>query len=144
MAEPEPFPSSSGRFQLWPPVLLIVVGIAAAIVLFFVCAALARWVLHGPVDGASLHRSVELAAGSSTLLDSNGRCRRLPSDDLWRCDVTDASASGGVRYRVRVEPDSSCWAARLLDASGGGGGSMPSSVSGCVHLWQWTTFDAVD
>lgn len=140
---PEPFPPSSGRFQLWPPVLLIVVGIAAVIVLFFAYAALARWVLHGPVHGASLQRSVELAAGSSVLLESTRRgCRRLPATGAWRCSVSDAGGSGDVRYEVRVEPDSSCWSARLLDR--GGEGPMPRTVDGCVHRWQWTAFDAVD
>jgi hypothetical protein len=140
-AAPAPFPPPAGRFTPWPPVLVIVVGIAAAIVLFFAYAALARWVLRGPVNGASLHRSVELAAGSSTLIESRGRCRRPAAAGRWRCVVTDAGGSGGIAYDVRVEPGSSCWTATMADTSGGAW--MPRSVSGCVHRWQWTAFDAV-
>jgi hypothetical protein len=139
-AAPAPFPPPAGRFAPWPPVLVIVVGIAAAIVLFFAYAALARWVLRGPVDGASLHRSVGLAAGSSTLIESRGRCRRPAADGRWRCVVSDAGGSGAIPYDVRVKPGSSCWTATMTAA---GDGSMPRSVSGCVHRWQWTALDAV-
>jgi hypothetical protein len=128
MSDP-PFPPV-GRISPPRVVVLFMAGVVLAMVAVLVWLALAVWVLHGPVNGPSLQRSVELAADSASL--SPGGCRPR-ADRAWRCVVDDSGSSGVVRYDVRVRAGSSCWDARLLRADGE---PMPRRVSGCVHRWQ--------
>ena len=105
-------------------------------------ALIARFVLHGPVNGRSLHQAVVRESDSAEILfDSEGKCRPLESRGTWRCVVSDDQGSGSVAYRVVVSPDSSCWEGRLT--SDGGEGPMPQRIHGCVHLWQWTLVEIV-
>jgi hypothetical protein len=130
----------SGRHPRWPDriVLLLLLVPATAIVAAGLYALAARFVIHGPVRDHSLHRSVSLAAGSAALLGSDPSDRCVPHGPRrWHCDVWDSGGSGTVRYAVRVQPDGSCWDARL-DSSPGE--PMPETVSGCVHRWQWAIF----
>ena len=94
---------------------LVVILIGAPVV-FATYAVLARYVLHGPVDGESLGRSVARESHWAT-----GTCRRTPAPGEWRCVMSDASTSRP--YRVRVKEGSSCWEAPLLKAEG------------CVRRW---------
>lgn len=109
-----------------------------ALLLAFVAAALlGRFVVHGPVDGRSLARSVEAASGSAGSASfAPGACRRQRLPGRWACEVVDPSGSGPMGYAVRVRPGSSCWSARLAF-----GGGEQSEVDGCVRRWQWTLTD---
>ena len=105
-------------------------------------ALLARFVLHGPVNGRSLHQAVVRESGSAEILfDSEGRCRSLEPRGIWTCVVGDAQGSGNVAYRVVVRPGSSCWEGQLIGDAGEG--PMPEAIRGCVHLWQWTLIEIV-
>lgn len=115
--------------------LVVLMGLAAA-----TFAVLARFVVHGPVDGTSLHDSITAATPSAGgfLGDLTG-CRAAVAARTWSCSVIDEHRSGGADYLVTVEAGSSCWRAELtLDQSEG---NMPKRVRGCVHLWQWSLLD---
>ena len=116
--------------------------LSLAVFLFAAYAIVARFVLHGPVTGRSLHESVQSASGSAgSTLGNAGRCRSGSQTREWRCDVDDAGGSGTATYSIRVRAGSSCWNGRLTGGDGEGG--MPKRISGCVHRWQWSLFDLV-
>lgn len=118
-------------------------GVLGAGLLLASCALLARFVLHGPVNGRSLQRAVVLESGSAddSLGDTGARCRPLRLRGEWACLVGDSEGSGSVAYRIVVRPDSSCWDGRATRDDSEG--PMPQTIRGCVHLWQWTLFDLV-
>jgi len=109
------------------------------------CALLARYVLHGPVDDASLAEAVRLEAGAPNPLFSSASCRRV-ARSVWMCAVSNdydrvASTATYVDYRVLMR-GGSCWEGRLaVDRSGCS--SLPRAISGCVHLWQWSLTSAL-
>ncbi len=94
---------------------------------------LSHWVIHGQVDATSLHASVARATGGP------GHCER--EDGRWTCSVIrdspecadPGSCLQGAEYRVTVARGSSCWTATQDEAPW-----LPSSVSGCVRLWEWS------
>ena len=104
--------------------------VLGAVALLVLAAALSALVLHGPVDGRSLQRSVEFEAGS--LQQADRGCRRGSRPRVWRCEVDDAQSSGIVAYRVVVERGGSCWTARRVGRAGG----SPARIAGCVMRWQ--------
>jgi len=106
-------------------ILLVLFGVPAY-------AVLARFVLHGPVNDASLQRSVALARGSDPSFPTH--CTRTGTR-RWRCTTPDDQSSGAVQYDVRGVDGGSCWRATLVSDSSEG---APEHVGGCVHSWQWT------
>lgn len=125
-APPRPTRRERRAFGVAIVVLLLIPLLVA------VAAILGRFVLHGPVDGASLAVSVRKEVGS---IDDVTPCARTPRRDVWRCSMSDATSSGAVPYTVRVEPDGSCWTARRLRPDGTPGRER---AAGCVHAWQWS------
>lgn len=115
--------------------LAVVVSVlVGAIVVAAVCAVLGNFVIHGEVTAHTLQMSVGEAADS---VGSGDRCRRGSRPGTWRCGVIDHDGSGGVVYRVTVDPGSSCWHGEVvLDQSEGT--PLPRTIEGCVHAWQWT------
>jgi hypothetical protein len=94
---------------------------------------LASNVLHGDVTPRKLFLSVrdESGGGSPLSLDRHRVCHRVATAGRgsWRCEIDDPRASaGGSTYRVDVH--GSCWRAS------GGAGSLPRTISGCVHLQE--------
>ena len=102
---------------------LTVLLIGAPVVLV-TYALLARFVLHGEVNGRSLGRSV----ARESPWPGSGVCRRSPAPNEWRCDLSDGSTTR--TYRVRIRDGSSCWEARRPDVA------RSEPFSGCVHRWQ--------
>lgn len=90
-----------------------------------------RWVLHGPVNGESLHKSVTSRTNALTF---DSKCRRQRAPRTWLCPVYDNGGSSTVDYRVVVDADSSCWTAQRLGVSVD---DLPGTVDGCVGLWEW-------
>jgi hypothetical protein len=94
---------------------------------------LASHVLHGDVTPRSLYASVEndSGGGNSVVDERHNVCHPVATagPGSWSCDIDDPQASaGGATYRVKVH--GSCWKAS------GGSGSLPRTVSGCVHLQE--------
>jgi hypothetical protein len=112
--------------------LLVIGGLVGLLV---VAMALGRWVVHGPVTGSRLQRSVTVAAGA---LSDGDACERMKAPRMWRCAVSSNGGSDFADYFVEVEPGSSCWHARLTER--GYPGDKPA-LRGCVHLWQWRVLD---
>lgn len=114
-------------------------GVLCITIVAVACAALPRFVIHGPVDAGSLATAVDGAADSGS--GELASCRRAPANKEWHCHLLDRDGSSGyVVYRVRVRPHSSCWTATLEDNSENG---MSRKLSGCVHLWQWSLLDGL-
>ena len=107
--------------------LLLLAALPLAVIAAMVVG---RWVLHGPVDGTSLHAS--LSAKTNALFD--GKCRPQGPPRVWRCPIADNGGSSSVDYRVVIEPDSSCWTA---ERRGPSVDDLPDRVHGCVGLWEW-------
>jgi hypothetical protein len=120
--------------------LLLVLAVTA----FAAYALTARFLLHGPVDRASLWRGVAAASGSASALpgfDDGGCVRKGPR--TYDCSVSDPEGSGGGTYRVTVRPGSSCWTARHLGGHGAEERRLPDAVDGCVRRWEWSLADLV-
>jgi hypothetical protein len=123
--------------------VVVVVGtLALAVPLLVAYALLARFALHGPVTGESLHVSVSDQAGSAPGFDRD-RCERASVVRQWRCSVSDSSGSGGAFYSVTVHASNSCWSGVLLDDHSESA-DMRKTIHGCVRRWQWTLLDALD
>jgi hypothetical protein len=93
---------------------------------------LAKFVLHGPVNGRSLYLSVTHAArGDSHLSDDPiRRCEATRVAREWLCAVDESAGSSEGVYRVRVHRGDSCWEG-VATIPGGG---LPRRIKGCVHL----------
>jgi hypothetical protein len=108
---------------------------ACATILLIVIAAFSVWKhAHGPVDEASLVRSVERASDSLGMaVDVDYGCIERGSGN-WQCRVLDRSGSGTATYNV-VVGDGSCWDGTLAEpASGLQPRNMPRAISGCTLL----------
>src|SRR5438093_1116327 len=92
------------RTQAPAPILRIIVTTICILLVLAGAAALARFVIHGPVTGRSLAASVEGGSGSDR--DS---CRRAADRAVWTCFVPDVGASSYVKYTIRVRAGTSCW-----------------------------------
>jgi hypothetical protein len=103
--------------------------VASGVALTLAVVATVSVILHSVnrpppvVNDETLLDSVRSEVGS---FGSGGRCVHQ-RDALWRCDVPDASGSGGATYRVRVG-DGVCWRANSESRSG----EAPRSMQGCV------------
>jgi len=104
-------------------------GLGVPFLLLVLAMVIGRWVLHGPVTGRNLERSV---ASEAKLPYSSDGCERLAAPRTWRCDIS--NDSDVETYFVRVKPGSSCWTARRTEREYPG--DVPAE-SGCVYLWQW-------
>jgi hypothetical protein len=121
-------------------VLGVVCGLAVGIGLFWLSAMASRWVLHGPVDGASLAKSVQLHSGGGSIMFGVPPCEPLDGR-TWHCRVASDPGSGwSDAYRVTLRQGSSCWDARRTMA---GSPALDDHLDGCVHLWQWTLWDVL-
>jgi hypothetical protein len=108
---------------------------ALGVTLVVVIVAFAVWTrLHGPVDEASLVRSVERESGSAGMtFDLDYGCAENEVG-VWQCRVLDRSASGTATYDVIVS-DGSCWDGTLVEpASRLRPRDMPRTISGCTLL----------
>ncbi|HEU4657610.1 MAG TPA: hypothetical protein VFR97_08805 [Capillimicrobium sp.] len=116
--------------------LLLRIGVVAAGVVAVLAGyvILATFVLHGPVDGRSLLRSVSGVANS--VGEPLEPCDPATKPRVWNCTVGDREGSGTVEYRVTLRPDSSCWDAILVDDYSEGG--MPRYLNGCVRRMEWS------
>ena len=115
---------------------LRIVLVACGMILVLVIVALAVWTrAHGPVDEASLVRSVERASGSAGMtFDVDYGCTEN-GGGAWQCRVLDSSASGTATYDVIVS-DGSCWDGTLVEPVSGLilPRNMPRTISGCTLL----------
>ncbi len=134
-SRPKGYGPGVGRTIVKTIKLLVVLGLTVA-----TFAVLARFVVHGRVNGASLHDSITAAAPSAgRLLGDDDECEPGVDTRTWRCSIVDRDGSGGADYVVTVEAGGSCWRAQLeRDYSESG---MPKRVRGCVYLWQWSLLD---
>ena len=111
--------------------------VAFGVTLVLAIVAFAVWThVHGPIDEASLIRSVARESGSpARLADLYGCSERKVG--IWQCKVLERSASGTVTYNVTVS-DGSCWNGTLADTRSGLSPppprTMPRTISGCTLL----------
>jgi hypothetical protein len=105
-------------------------------VLTLVIIAFTAWThAHGPVDEASLVRSVERESGSAGMtFDTDFGCIEN-GGGAWRCKVLDRSASATATYHV-VVGDGSSWDGKRAKPAGPLPlpRDMPRSISGCTLL----------
>lgn len=107
-------------------VVVLMAGITTTILMFEV--------IHGPVTGMRLDRSVAGAAGRMTMYE----CTTLTGEGRWDCGVwidEGRFSSGGVGYTVQVKPGSSCWTGWIKPALAREA-HVPVHVDGCVRRWQ--------
>jgi hypothetical protein len=101
-------------------------------VLLLGAVILAKFVLHGPVNGRSLYLSVTHAARGDSHFNDDPirRCQPTRVAREWLCAVDELEGSSEGVYLVRVHGDDSCWEG-LTTIPGGG---LPRRIHGCVHL----------
>lgn len=123
----------------------LLVGVFVAVVVLAAGSFpwLARDFLHGRVNGRSLAIAVSReAAGGVSVFEDEAECRKLVAEPkAWSCSIASPEGSGGASYTIRMEKSGSCWTGRKR--GNGSESSMRASVSGCVHLWQWTALSAL-
>jgi hypothetical protein len=112
--------------------------VALGVTLVLAIVAFAVWThAHGPVDGASLVRSVERESGSAGMTFAVDYGCTESKVDTWQCRVLDRSASGTVTYNVIVS-DGSCWNGTRAEPASGllprPPRNMPRTISGCTLL----------
>jgi hypothetical protein len=111
--------------------VLLTCSVAAVLVI----VAFAVWThAHGPVDEASLVRSVARESGApARMADLYGCSERKVG--AWQCKVLDRTASGTATYDVIVS-DGSCWDGTLVEPVSGLilPRRMPRTISGCTLL----------
>lgn len=111
----------------------LILAVVMLVVLFVVFAVLARVVLHGPVEGASLGTSVQQRQDRETpgSLAGGAPCKAVRG--RWQCTVS--YGSGTRTLIVSLRKRSSCWTARRRSQT-----AKQPALSGCVYLWPWTVF----
>jgi hypothetical protein len=119
------------------------VGVAAVIIVLATGYGVARAMRPAPqlpVNGITLHASVERASGSAgALFEEVDACVKRRRPGSWDCSVLDREGSGGADYRVRVAAGATSWTAhRTADYSEGG---MPKRVRGCLRGDRWSPWD---
>lgn len=107
---------------------LLVVGAASA----------ARWVVHGPVNSDSLAEAVAIEAGAS--FPGSG-CTFVKKSRTWICMISSREGSGTVTYELTMQDDSSCFDGVKVASDSEPPEDEPKTISGCVHLWQWSLLD---
>lgn len=98
-------------------------------------ASVARWVLHGPVNSDSLAEAVAIEAGS---LSSGSGCTFVKKSQTWVCEIPSREGSGSVTYELTMKDDSSCFDGVKVASESEPPEDEPKTISGCVHLWQWS------
>ena len=111
----------------------VVVAALLVLILLLVLFSFTAQKIHAPVTAKSLNESVGYEAGSIFAGDGLYKCRKA-RDGSWRCEVSDQGGSGSYLYKVRVEPDSSCWQATLV--SDYGETAAPKNLQSCVNVFQ--------
>lgn len=106
-------------------IALLVVGAASA----------ARWVIHGPVNRDSLAEAVAIEAGSSF---TGSQCTLVRASGKWVCGITSREGSGTVTYELKMKDDSACFDGVKVASNSEPPEDEPKTISGCVHLWQWS------
>jgi hypothetical protein len=95
------------------------------------------YLTFGPISGEALNYSVTRQVGGSVALGVP-ECR--DRQDVWVCEVPDASNSGSATYRVRR--DGRCWTAQKLAADEEI--PLPPRASGCLSFRdQLRLFDRI-
>jgi hypothetical protein len=114
------------------------VGGITVLLLGVTCYLLASRVLHGPVNGRSLHLSVTDVARDGGYFghEEGRRCRRTLGTRAWLCTVDERAGSDTGEYLVRVHEGDSCWEG-IATRPGRG---LPRRISGCVHLREESLF----
>lgn len=111
----------------------VLIGLLALVLAVAGYALLARFILHGPVNAVSLVGSITDSGEFGTWAAS--ACEKAGSRH-WTCMLDNDSDS--TTYRVRIEPNGSCWTAIRGRYPDSGFGELPSRATGCVHRWQWS------